>query len=162
MTEDDLNRIANEEADRFQSQANRQIQPAPARQAPIRRVDSDTVDWMQPSGSAPPPQGPPPQYTQNNYGHGHGAQQVVNVIVQAPTVHVASSEGINAGVAAILSFFLPGLGQMCQGRVGFGIALLFGTMFGYFLFLIPGLILHIVSVVTAATYVQPYRLPRRG
>jgi TM2 domain-containing membrane protein YozV len=51
---------------------------------------------------------------------------------------------------ALLSFFLPGLGQMCQKRVGSGIAWLLGTMIGYLIFFIPGLVLHIACVVDAA------------
>lgn len=155
MTEDDLNRIANEEADRWQSQTNRQIQPAPAQRVPTRRVDSDTVDWMQPGGSPPPPQGPPPQYTQNNYGHGHGAQQVVNVIVQAHP-HGTTSEGLNPGVAAILSFFIPGLGQMCQGRIAVGLVFFLATLVGYVFTLmlcgIGGFAIHVISVIEAALF----------
>ncbi|MAT51055.1 MAG: hypothetical protein CMK32_07720 [Porticoccaceae bacterium] len=56
------------------------------------------------------------------------------------------------GAAAILTFFVPGLGQMCQGRVGLGVAALILVPFGYLLFIVPGLVAHLISIVDAATY----------
>lgn len=58
---------------------------------------------------------------------------------------------ISPGSAAIISLLLPGLGQMCQGKVVRGIIWLVFTLIGYVLFVVPGLILHIVCVVNAAT-----------
>lgn len=57
----------------------------------------------------------------------------------------------NTGIAAILSFFIPGLGQMYKGDVGAGILWLIFTLFGYFLLIIPGLIIHLVCIVNAAS-----------
>jgi TM2 domain-containing membrane protein YozV len=53
------------------------------------------------------------------------------------------------GAAAVLSFFLPGLGQICKGEVGPGIGWMFATLIGYCMFIVPGLILHICCVVNA-------------
>ena len=55
----------------------------------------------------------------------------------------------NPGVAAVLSLFIPGAGQMYKGQIGVGLAWLIGVAFGYVLFIVPGLILHIVCIVKA-------------
>ncbi len=55
----------------------------------------------------------------------------------------------NPGVAAVLSFLIPGLGQMYKGQIGAGIAWLFCVVVGYLLFIVPGLILHIASIYKA-------------
>jgi hypothetical protein len=55
------------------------------------------------------------------------------------------------GVAAVLSFFIPGVGQMYKGNVGAGFGWLILVAVGYVLFIIPGIILHIVCIVNAAS-----------
>jgi TM2 domain-containing membrane protein YozV len=55
------------------------------------------------------------------------------------------------GVAAILSLVIPGAGQMYKGNVGSGLAWLFFVVIGYFLFIVPGVILHIICIVTATS-----------
>src|SRR5262245_40765933 len=54
------------------------------------------------------------------------------------------------GVAAVLSLIIPGAGQMYAGSVLAGFVFFFGTLFGYALFVVPGLIMHLIAVVTAA------------
>jgi hypothetical protein len=54
------------------------------------------------------------------------------------------------GVAAVLSFFIPGAGQIYKGQVGRGLLYLFVVVIGYLLFVVPGLILHILVIVDAA------------
>lgn len=53
------------------------------------------------------------------------------------------------GVPAILSFFVPGLGQLVKGQIGRGVLIFFLTLFGFALFAIPGLIIHIWQIVDA-------------
>jgi hypothetical protein len=53
------------------------------------------------------------------------------------------------GVAAILSFFWPGLGQMYKGQVLNGLAWMMVTFFGYFLLIVPGFILHLFCIAGA-------------
>ena len=60
------------------------------------------------------------------------------------------------GVAAVLSLLIPGAGQMYKGEVGAGLAWLFFVIIGYFLVLIPGLILHVICIITAASG-DPYK-----
>jgi hypothetical protein len=55
----------------------------------------------------------------------------------------------NPGIAAVLSLFVPGAGQMYKGQVGAGIARLFLVVLGYFLVIVPGLILHIICIFNA-------------
>ena len=62
---------------------------------------------------------------------------------------------MNSGIAAIISLFVPGLGQCCQGRLIFGVFLFCITVLGYLL-VVPGIIFHFYAVINAATW-QPYR-----
>lgn len=70
-------------------------------------------------------------------------QQIVHVIHR--------EQGVSPGIAALLSFLIPGLGQMASGQVGIGILWLVGVLAGYFMCFVPGLVLHIVCIVSAAT-----------
>ena len=56
----------------------------------------------------------------------------------------------NSGVAAILSLFVPGLGQMCQGRTITGLLCLVLIPLGYLAFIVPGLVMHLACIVDAA------------
>jgi hypothetical protein len=58
-------------------------------------------------------------------------------------------------VAGLLSFLIPGVGQMYKGKILVGIAWLIFTSIGYVLLLFPGILLHIICIVTA-TSGNPY------
>jgi len=60
------------------------------------------------------------------------------------------------GVAALLSFLIPGAGQMYKGNVISGLIWFMFTVIGYFLLFIPGLVIHFFCIVLAAT-VDPYK-----
>lgn len=60
------------------------------------------------------------------------------------------------GVAALLSFFIPGAGQIYKGNVGSGLLWLFFVILGYSIFLAPGIILHLICIVSA-TSGDPYK-----
>ena len=77
---------------------------------------------------------PPPQYN-----------------VQMPPVRKWSP-----GVAALLSFLIPGAGQMYKGNVLGGLLWLFFVVMGYVLLVIPGLLLHLICIFTAASG-DPYK-----
>lgn len=53
------------------------------------------------------------------------------------------------GIAAVLSFFIPGLGQIYKGQIFNGIAWLISVPIGYFFFVVPGLILHLFCIIGA-------------
>jgi TM2 domain-containing membrane protein YozV len=60
------------------------------------------------------------------------------------------------GVAAVLSFLIPGLGQIYKGQVINGLVWLVLVVIGYFCMVIPGLILHLICVAGAASG-NPYK-----
>src|SRR5262249_29855670 len=55
----------------------------------------------------------------------------------------------NPGAAAVLSLIIPGAGQMYKGQLGKGLALLVTTAVGYVLLIVPGLVVHLFTVVDA-------------
>ncbi len=55
------------------------------------------------------------------------------------------------GIAAVLSLVIPGAGQMYKGSVGGGLVWLVVVVFGYVLFIVPGLVLHLCCIVSAAS-----------
>lgn len=55
------------------------------------------------------------------------------------------------GIAALLSLVIPGAGQMYRGHVGAGLLWFVFVIGGYAMFIFPGLILHIVCIVAAAS-----------
>jgi TM2 domain-containing membrane protein YozV len=57
----------------------------------------------------------------------------------------------NAGIAAVLSLFFPGAGQIYREKIGVGIAWMIAVAIGYMLLVIPGLILHGFCIYDAAT-----------
>jgi TM2 domain-containing membrane protein YozV len=64
------------------------------------------------------------------------------------------------GVAAVLSLFIPGAGQMYKGSVGTGILWLVFTVIGYLMFVVPGVILHLICIFHAAS-MEPSGVERR-
>lgn len=73
-----------------------------------------------------------------------------------PEVGAAQQQALRGDKAprwavVFLSFLLPGLGQMVDGRFGAGIVWLLFTVLGYFLFLLPGLFLHFLCLLDAAS-----------
>ena len=68
-----------------------------------------------------------------------------------PAIRPRAVAGWNPGVAALLSLFLPGAGQMYKGTVGVGFAWLIGTIIAYTFLVVPGVILHVICIVNAAT-----------
>jgi len=67
------------------------------------------------------------------------------------TGYAAGKSAPSNGVAAVLSLVIPGAGQMYKGNVGAGIGWLVAVVLGYLLFVIPGLILHFLCILLAAS-----------
>jgi hypothetical protein len=57
----------------------------------------------------------------------------------------------NKGVAAVLSFFIPGLGQIYKGQILNGFVWLIAVLVAYLFLIFPGIILHIWCIVGAAS-----------
>ena len=53
------------------------------------------------------------------------------------------------GVAAVLSVFLPGLGQVYAGRLLAGALWFLGTAFAYWAIVVPGFLAHAVCIWSA-------------
>lgn len=58
------------------------------------------------------------------------------------------------GAAAILSFLIPGLGQLYKGEIGRGLVLFIVTLIGYVFFIVPGLLLHLLTVADAGKRIR--------
>jgi TM2 domain-containing membrane protein YozV len=71
-----------------------------------------------------------------------GAGQLV-VINQPPT------QRWSPGLAAVLSFIVPGLGQLYKGQILNGIVWFVFVFLGYLALFVPGLILHFFCVLGA-------------
>lgn len=77
----------------------------------------------------------------------------------SPTMVIMPEQKIrkwSPGVAALLSFLIPGAGQMYKGNVGSGIVWLIFVFLGYLFLVIPGIILHLICIF-AATSGDPYK-----
>jgi TM2 domain-containing membrane protein YozV len=51
----------------------------------------------------------------------------------------------------VLSFLVPGLGQIFKGHVGRGLMLFTLTLIGYAIFILPGIIIHVLTVLDAGS-----------
>jgi TM2 domain-containing membrane protein YozV len=78
--------------------------------------------------------------------------QPVTVVHQ----HVYPAPPWHPALAALLSFVFPGAGQLYKGQVGEGIGWCVATFVGYMVFVCPGLVLHLICIINAAT-AQPRR-----
>ena len=57
----------------------------------------------------------------------------------------------NPGVAAVLSFFWPGLGQIYRGRLADGLLWMIAVPVGYVCCIVPGIVLHWLCIFAAAS-----------
>ena len=55
----------------------------------------------------------------------------------------------NPGIAMVLSFLWPGLGQIYRGRLLRGLAWMVAVPIGYVCFIVPGLVLHLLCIILA-------------
>lgn len=82
---------------------------------------------------------------------------VQNVNVATPVYQYAPPMGgyqqrqWSPGAAALLSFLIPGLGQLYKGRAAAGVIWFFVVAIGYAMLIVPGIILHIICICTAAS-----------
>jgi TM2 domain-containing membrane protein YozV len=69
----------------------------------------------------------------------------------APDSAAVAQPKWNGGIAALLSLIIPGAGQMYKGQVGNGLVWLIFVAIGYFMLVVPGLILHLFCIIGAAS-----------
>jgi len=62
---------------------------------------------------------------------------------------IRSAANWSPGVAAVLSFFIPGLGQLYKGQFFGGLLWFILTGIGYICFILPGLFFHLWCIVGA-------------
>jgi TM2 domain-containing membrane protein YozV len=53
------------------------------------------------------------------------------------------------GLAAVLSFIIPGAGHIYRLEILAGFVWLFATIFGYLLYFVPGFLLHIICIYSS-------------
>ena len=86
------------------------------------------------------------------------ADLVKNVAAGASSTTVivqqADARAWNPGVAAVLSLIIPGAGQMHKGNILGGLVWLVAVVIGYMLLIVPGVILHLCCIVSAACKVH--------
>ena len=82
------------------------------------------------------------------------AQPAINV-TQVTNVGIAHKR-FSPLVAALLSFIIPGLGQLYKGQPINGLVWFVAVIIGYIAFIVPGLVLHLCCVAGAAMG-NPYR-----
>jgi hypothetical protein len=92
--------------------------------------------------------------------HGHGGRALVPYTPSYPALQQGGPASLvpwNGLQPALLSFFVPGLGQICTGRVPAGLLWMMFTLIGYFPLVVPGIILHILCIINATK--QPRQVP---
>ena len=62
-------------------------------------------------------------------------------------------------VAAVLSFLIAGAGHLYVGKIGVGLLMFAMTVLGYLLAVVPGIIMHVVAIVTAYRAAQAKNQP---
>jgi TM2 domain-containing membrane protein YozV len=77
-------------------------------------------------------------------------------IVYAESPAPASHRKWSPGIAAVLSFFIPGLGQLYKGQPINGLFWFGCVVVGYVFFLVPGMALHLCCVLGSLTG-DPYQ-----
>ena len=70
---------------------------------------------------------------------------------------IAVRRGPHPGISAVLSVVIPGLGQVYNGRLGAGLVWFLATSFGYWAVLVPGFVLHVLSVYFAYSGARAWR-----
>jgi hypothetical protein len=91
-------------------------------------------------------------WEQLSAGQREAFSRFVKVVQPVPTAAQPPASGTPTGntVAALASFFIPGLGQLVQGRIG--MAFLFFVLATAFWFILLGWIIHLVAAVEAAQW----------
>lgn len=76
-------------------------------------------------------------------------QEVSSKAIACPKCGRRIAGNFSPGLAMVLSFLLPGLGQLYGGKVLRGLVWFCATALGYFCFVVPGLILHLACIYNA-------------
>jgi hypothetical protein len=74
-----------------------------------------------------------------------------------PSYALEMRQSPNAAAAAVLSMIVPGAGQLYAGRPLSGVAWFALVTMGYLLLIVPGVLLHILCVASAASAAHSWR-----
>jgi len=87
-------------------------------------------------------------------GYAPGSSGFPSIQSTQPSVQATpstSSRQWSPGIAALLSFVIPGAGQMYKGKIGAGLLWFVVVVTGYVLMIVPGIILHLICIFNAAS-----------
>ena len=111
-----------------------------------QKLDLEAARLAQEQAARASPSLPPPELANQTAGYvsngAAGSGQVL--VINHPPVQRWSP-----GLAAVLSFFVPGLGQLYKGQILNGIVWFFFVCMGYVALILPGLVLHFFCVLGA-------------
>jgi len=125
------------EAARLAVEREARQRPAPA--APLESAPPPVAAARPPIAPLPPPI---PRVVPADY---YGPGERVTVVTHPPTRRWSPA------LAAVLSFLVPGLGQVYKGQVVNGVVWFFLVGLGYLALVLPGLVLHFFCIVGAAS-----------
>jgi TM2 domain-containing membrane protein YozV len=86
----------------------------------------------------------------------HCGRDLVTGAVPAATIVMPPQRLWSPGVAGVLSFFIPGAGQIYKGQILNGLVWFAFVIAGYVMFIFPGILLHVFCIIGAASG-DPYR-----
>jgi TM2 domain-containing membrane protein YozV len=112
------------------------------------------------SAAAPTSRTMPPAPTQQQAFTSLSSSAVMNANISGSGTTAQRGGRVEPGVAAMLSFFVPGVGQIMNGQVEKGILLLLGLYVAAFLFGLPafGLLMLLARIVIT---IDAYRIAQR-
>ena len=124
------------EAARLAAEKEARERPPPAAPPPVPRVEREVARPTSASADGGPRMVPADYYSPGEH---------VTVINHPPT------QRWSPALAAVLSFLVPGLGQVYKGQILNGIVWFFLVGVGYLALLLPGFLLHFFCIVGAAS-----------
>ena len=78
-------------------------------------------------------------------------------LVRSDPMDLETRTAPNAAAAAVLSMIVPGAGQLYAGRPLSGVAWFALVTMGYLLLIVPGVVLHILCIASAASSAHHWR-----
>jgi TM2 domain-containing membrane protein YozV len=81
----------------------------------------------------------------------------MSLAAREPSYELEVRHAPNAAAAAVLSMIVPGAGQLYAGRPLSGVAWFVLVTMGYLLLVVPGVLLHILCVASAAGAAHHWR-----
>lgn len=80
-------------------------------------------------------------------------EEIANEVDDQPTKHWPAKHKKQRpewnGIAAVMSFLIPGLGQLYKGHVLSGLIIFVATLISYGLFILLGIVPHIIAIIDA-------------